>query len=883
MKRFPRLFATLTCILLIAGSIHPAARAAEGDLCFYGLFPPQLVDGVYPRHYRPNRTVDFKHMTLNIQVFMDEQRVEGVVHYLMTPLHDAVTTVRLDAVDMEILDVRSTAGVPFSWNYFDNQVYVTFEKPLPVNESELSIQYKAQPKDSMYFSEADHMPAVHPDQMYTLCEPFGASMWFPANDYPNDRMQTEMVATVPKQFVTLSNGLLIDSKEDGAWRTDHWKMEIPHASYLVSLVVGDFDVVHDEWRGKPVDYYVEAGRAEDAMPSLGKTPDMLEFFSEFLDYPYPYEKYAQSMVRYFLAGGMEHTSATTMFEYLTIDKEARVDTHYDWLIMHEMAHQWFGDLLTCEKWGQLWLNESFATYTEALWERHAEGEDSYELYMREKAETYIGESHSYTRAIDTNEFADPREMFDRHTYPKGGFVLYMLHQQLGEDLFRKSMHQYLVDNAPGLVDTDDYMEAIEKATGKPMDRFFEQWIYSPGHPKVKVSHEWLPDTKQVKLHIQQTQEMEKGRPAFAFPLEIEIPTPSGVVNETIQIGLKDETAFIDCPDTPGTIDVDPHGRVLMELDHNKSLDMNLYDLQHGSTGIVMIRAIEPLKNEREPRVVDALAACASSDANYRVRVEAAAALGVIQTPEAKAALLSLTGIENHDVRESVMRALGRFRDDADAIRALRTALDDKAIHVVAAAARALARADENGAASAVRPLLNRPSHRETIRTAAIGALVGLKDKSIFSTLVKYSKDPYHRDLRIPAIQNIGQLAYDTKSHEKEALDLLVDRLDSNDPRVRGAAIAGLKSLRNEDAIPYLQRYAEGGAAFGGSFDPQNLRKQASDAIASIRRDRESELAAKNAERLDKMELDRKKLQDRVDELEQTLKKLSKSANNTQNQ
>ncbi len=861
-------------VIVFCATFGFAANAETDFTCAHGLFPPKLVDGEYPRHYRQDRTVDFEHMRLDIKILMDEKAVQGNASFRFRPIHDNVTTMRFDAVDMEINSVTFD-GLESDWQYLDDQIFIEFPGPLPTNRTHsVSIGYKAWPEEGMYFSAPDSIPPKNPDQLYTLNEPFGAAMWFPNFDYPNDRIQTEMVVTVPKKFVTLSNGLLINSSERGGWRTDHWKQEVDHVTYLVSLVVGDFDIVRDEdWRGVPIEYYVEAGRADDAIPSLGKTPAMIEFYSEWLGVPYPYEKYAQSMVRYFNAGGMEHTTATTMFEWLTIDEEARLDVEYDDLITHELIHQWFGDWVTCEKWDHLWLNESFATYLECLWRRHESGHDYYLVKLWDDMNGYIGASRRYQRAIVTNQYPNPREMFDAHSYPKGGFVLSMLHRQIGEDLFRQTLKHYL-ETGPGLVDTDDLMEAVETVAGRPMDRFFEQWVYSPGHPKVKVAHEWLPDRKQVKIRVQQTQEMEEGRLAYAFPLDIEIVTDDGPFVKTLEITKKDESALIDCDSAPQSVVVDPQLVVLMELDHKKSTEMLLRDLKDGSTAIVKMRAADALKDHKTDRVVEALAEAAADESNFRrIRQDAASALGSIKTGLAREKLLKLVEIDEPHVRRTVVNALGGFYKNDDLADALiKVFKTDPSLRVTAAAANSLSRIKAEKAIPVLRSQLKRESYREYVRNAVINALVDFKDKKLYSTLRQYADDPYHRDLRVRAMSRLGTWANELKSHEADVLDFLVTQLQSTSPRIQQAAITGLQNLRDEGAISYLQEFADAGPKKGGRNE--NLREQARNAIKEIRKDQASDLSANNAERIDKVNDEQKSLEDRIKELEETVKHLS---------
>ncbi|MFB3787889.1 MAG: M1 family aminopeptidase [bacterium] len=840
-------------------------------------FPPKLKDGVYPRHYRPDRTVDFEHLRLELKIFMNEKRVEGTARYDFRPIHDQVKYIRFDAMRMDIASVTCPSQPSLKWTYSEDAVHVEFPAPLPLDATaSLAIAYSVKPPQSnpawmdtgMYFTDSKHVVAETPDQMFTLNEPFGGSCWFPCADYPNDRMTTEMMVTVPKEMVTLSNGLLVDSKEDGEWRTDHWKQKLPHAVYLVSLAAGRFGIVRDEWRGIPVEYYVEAGKEADARPSLGKTPAMIEFFSNYLDYPYPYEKYAQVAVRYFNAGGMEHTTATTLFQGAVLDEEGRLDNDVDGLVAHELFHQWYGDLVTCQSWNDLWLNESFATYSEPLWIRHEKGQDAFLESVLDMMEGYIGSSQGYTRPIVTNEYESPWEMFDSHSYPKGGSVLHMLRNQAGEDLFRKILNRFLVKHAPGLVSTADFMQVVEEVTGKPMDRFFEQWIYRPGHPKLKVEHQWIPERRQVKLVLTQTQEMKEGEAAFAFPLDIEIQTDGKTIRETIEISQKEETAFFDCPTPPLSVVIDPSLNVLMELEHEKPEDMLLRDLKNGSTIIVKIRAARALKDQKSDQVIEALSQAVRSESFLRLRTTCVESLAAIPGERVQNALIEFSGDAEPKLRAAAVSALGNYYKDEQVYPVLRKRFEtDRAIQVVAAAARALARVKCDNAYEILSPGLERDSYMDTIRLAVMDALVDLKESRVYPALDRYARDPYPREVQVSALQGLGKLAGETRQSEQETLDLLIPILKSESEALRRAAVEGLQSLGMKDAIPHLQWTEQNDV-------DKNLREAAKNAIAEIRKGLDNNQAAQNAGRIDELEKKNKDLEKRLEELESNLKRLT---------
>lgn len=843
------------------------------------LFPPQLKDGVFPHHYRPERTVDFEHLRLEIQVFMKEKRIEGTAHYRLRPIHDGVTQIRLDAYEMQIHSV-TVSDSTVEWRYSDNSLYLTFPEPLPCGQSiSMRIGYASNSPyiggkygAGMHFTDSRHVAPEQPDQVFTIVEPFGASVWFPCGDYPNDLLQTELVVTVPKPYVTLSNGLCIASTEDGGWRTDHWRQERPHATYLVSLAIGDFEIVRDEWRGIPVEYYVERGLGSDARPSLGKTPAMIEFFSEYLQTPYPYEKYAQVAVRYFTAGGMEHTTATTMHQWIVLDESARLDSDEESLIMHELAHQWFGDMVTCKNWAELWLNEGFATLSDALWDEHSKGPDAYLEAILNKMEGYIGDSRRYTRAIVTNVFEKADEMFDGHSYPKGAAVLHMLRQELGDAFFRKALHRYLDTHAPGLVDTDDLMESIEATTGRPMDRFFEQWVYRPGHPRLKVTHEWLPEKKQVKFTILQTQEMKEGEPAFAFPLDLEVCTQGQTYLQTIQVQRKEETAFVDCPEAPQSVRVDPCLKVLKELEHPKSQDMLLEDLRNGSTIIVRIQAARALAEHRKPEVEDALFQAIQSDPYLRVRTEALQTLAKERTDKTRDRIVQCLDDPDAKIRRAAVNALHGFYKDAVVIASLEKRIEaDPSTNVVADAIQALGQIQATACRELIRNQLQRESWKNRIRVEALDALVKLKHPSAFTDFVTYSHDPYPRDVRTTAIAGLGRLAAEMEKEPGEALEILLQYLQSQAVSIRQAAIEGLEALGNRGAVEPL-RWVE------TNDGEERVRYAAGRAIAAIYRDRESELAGKNAGQIDVLKDETIKLEDRVKELEEKLKSLLEKEN-----
>ncbi|MGC9326069.1 MAG: HEAT repeat domain-containing protein, partial [Candidatus Hinthialibacter sp.] len=499
---------------------------------------------------------------------------------------------------------------------------------------------------------------------------------------------------------------------------------------------------------------------------------------------------------------------------------------------------------------------------------YSQGEDAYLEAILGKMESYIQSSRAYTRAIVTNLFEDAGEMFDSHSYPKGACVLHMLRRQLGDELFRKSIHHYLKANAPGLVDTDDLMESVEKTTGLSMDQFFEQWVFRAGHPRLQVKHEWLADQKQVKLSLKQTQETREGEPLFVFPLNIEICMGDETIEKTMQISQKEESVFIDCPHAPRSINIDPKISVLMELDHDKSEDMLLYDLEKGSTIIVKIRAIRALADKRSEKIRNALLQAARSDSNLRVRQEALSVLGKDRSPKGLDAHLSMLNDDNPKIRRKVIQSMDGFYKEKKAIDALiDRCRHDSSNNVRADAAEMLAKLKAEKLYPVLKKNLNEKSWQNRLSISAMNALTDLHEKSVYPDLVELSQDPHHRDVRTAAIRCLGRLAEKHESLQKDTLDRLLTYLKSPAESIRRAAVSGLQSLKNEDAVSQL-RWIE-------QNDPEeSIRDLARRAIAEIRRGKQNELAGENAGRIDQLEDQNKKLEDQLKKLEEKINAIS---------
>jgi aminopeptidase N len=393
--------------------------------------------GTRPR-FAPDRVVDVEHISLVLDVDPNKRTVSGTATLRAMVIAPTTKVVELDAVELTIDKVTAGGkGVPF--RHDGRRLRVELASALATGaELTLVIDYKGAPRRGLYFVGPDEGYPDKPLQVWTQGQDEDSRYWFPCFDAPSEKATSEVKVTVPASMFALSNGTLVSDKTSGGKRTLHWRLEVPHSCYLITLAVGDFGTVETKWHDLPVVYHVARGREEAAERTLARTPQMLELFSQKFGVPYPYPRYAQVFVADFIFGGMENTSATTLTDTVLMDERATIDYDIDSLVAHELAHQWFGDLVTCRDWGEGWLNEGFATYAEYIWREHHEGRDAADLELEEWADQYFGEDAGrYRRTIATKLYDEPIDIFDHHLYEKGGRVLHMLRNVLGDELFYK--------------------------------------------------------------------------------------------------------------------------------------------------------------------------------------------------------------------------------------------------------------------------------------------------------------------------------------------------------------------------------------------------------------------------------------------------------------
>ncbi len=764
-----------------------------------------------------------QHIRLELRLDVEDRRIDGVCRTTVAPIVADVQTLELDAVEMDIHAVSlAPSGTPLEFAYDGKRLRIDLgqgEKKTRRPEGKpfvVEVKYSCHPRRGLYFIGPDAAYPDRPLQVWTQGQDEDSRHWFPCFDAPNEKATSEVIATVPGTWFALSNGDLVSSKngaKGSGEKTYHWKFDIPHSCYLITLAAGELVELRDKWGDVDVLYYVSPGREADAKRALGKTPQMLKLFSEKFGLAYPYSKYAQVCVADFIFGGMENTTATTLTDSVLFDARAAIDHEMESLVAHELAHQWFGDLLTCRDWGQGWLNEGFATYSEYVWREHAEGRDAAALELVDWADQYFSEdSRRYRRPIATNVYDEPIDVFDHHLYEKGGLVLHMLRRVLGEAAFWKSIGHYVRKHRQGSVETRDLSRAIEETTGRNLDWFFEQWINKAGHPELKVEYSWDSHTKLAKVTVKQTQKVEGETPLFRLPVELRFRV-SGK-DKTFPVEIDDSFQIFTFPleAEPTQAIFDPGKHTLARVSTEKSRKLWQEELRSAEEAIDRIAATRALSKHATVEVVGALHTSLTGDAFWGVRCAAAEALAVIRTQHARDALATALGKEKHPkVRRAIARALGSFRDDAAAAAALTPIVTggDKSYFVEAEACLALGRTRTAGAPAALRIALGRDSHLDVVRQYAYRGLAEARDESAVPLLLEGATYGRVSQGRRAAVMALAELVLGrTDRDARQVREKIEELLEDKDFRVQTTAIEALAAIGDAHAIPALRRAVE---------------------------------------------------------------------------
>lgn len=748
-----------------------------------------------------DRPIDIQHIRLDLNVDLPKRTVMGMATLQVRALRP-LGGVALDAVDFEVKEVRVGAagkdGTTARFSHDGKRLAIDLPAPWKEGQVEtLKIAYRVRdPQAGLHFFGPTPAEPEVPWTVWSQGEPTTNRHWIPCLDQPNQRQSTELVVTVAEGYEALSNGKLAERRDNpDKTATFHWKQEKSHPSYLVTLVVGQFDVIQEDWNRLPVLYYVPKGRKPDVARTFGRTRAMLDFFTKRFGIDYPWEKYAQVVVEQFTSGGMENTSATTLTERTLHDERAFLDSSPDGLIAHELAHQWWGDMLTCRDWAHLWLNEGFATFAEVIWAEHNQGADegAY-LNLTKKRLALAGGKE---RPVVDRRYPSPGSMFDARSYPKGSWVLHMLRKQLGDEAFWKALRRYGVEHRYQTVDTTDFRKTLERETGRDLERFFHDWTERPGHPVLECAVEYLSESKQAKLSVKQTQAGD----AFHVPLHVAFhgggKTPPVPLDQTLT--EKEATFFVTLPDRPSRIEVDPEQAVLADIKETKSRDLWLAQLRQSASVASRARAAEHFGQSKADVDREALAKALADEKFWGVQVEIAHALGKSGGDASREALVGGLKQTHPKVRRACAEQLGKFRRDAKTAAALKGVLKqgDASYFVEAAAVTAYAKLRQPDTSAVVLPYLAKPSYNEVLRSAVLEGLGHAGDLGAVDTLIAWSKRGKPRGPRVAALHALVRLAQTGNPTDKQRQTIvaaITGCLEGETPPIRRAAVTAIRDL-----------------------------------------------------------------------------------------
>lgn len=783
------------------------------------------------RNYPPDREVDFEHMKLELDIpEMNEPRMDVTQTLTLSPIAEDLSVLELDAMQFHIRSAQFIGPARIrrdtSFSHDGEDLAIRFEPPIRRGERAMvQIQYTVEdPADGLFWTtESDAWPE-RPPQIHTQGQPETNQYWFPCHDFPNERLSTEIIATVPEDFVVSSNGRQVEQPVTTNGRTTfHWLQEQPHPNYLVSLIIGQFDVqdIAPADFDFPMPVYVPRGEADKIDRTYGNTPAMVRVFEERFDEPYPYNQYAQLVVWNFGAGGMENTSATTMFDTAVLDAKSMLDDDLDGLIAHELGHQWFGDLITCKSWEHIWLNEGWATYTEALWFEQRDGMErgyQWDMYknLRRVADRdqLAAGSTGFVPAMVSPVYEHPWQVFRRQSnpYPKGASVLHMLRMKLGEDIFFRGVAEYVDRFRNDVVETDDFRKVMEDVSGRSLQRFFTQWCERPGSPWVEVTAKWDEKDQELSIKVEQLQRIDAEHPAFVFDLPIVIepdkndPAWAGESPRELNLEISTNTReqVVSLPGEPGAVIVDPLMTVLMKYDADLKTDWLIAQLGTDRSLTARLDAARLLSTHQNSRAIAALAEKVNeATSHYSVRAMAAESLGKLRA-ESELVSLAANGIDEAKVRVAVIEALGEV-GGSNAENLLKVFADDESESYACRAAALhglgkIAESDDGEAFDILVRALGHESQHDRVRSGALRGLAALDTPGGIDQAAEFTQHGYLSRLRPVAIEALADLAH----HDPDfAFDTLVPLLYDNEDRTRRAAGMALVTIEDERGIEVL--------------------------------------------------------------------------------
>lgn len=730
MKNLPLL---LLLALLASGACrnktNPTPQLASGKA--FVMLPDSVIKAFAERpvppwapkkfSFRPSaeRRWNLGHTCLRVSFNWETETMPAQAELQMAPYFYPQDSLILDGKGFDIDSVHVLCGreeLTGGYSYDGRKIRIGLRRMVNRNETiRVNIAYTAQPNSvpaggsaaitsdkGLYFINPRGKETGKMPQIWTQGETEAASVWFPTFDSPNTKTTQEIFLTVDNRYTTLSNGKLVSSKKnrDGT-RTDHWKQDLPHAPYLFMMGVGEFRVVKDTWTRADgtrmeVNYYVEPPYEKDARAIFGKTPEMIRFFSEKLGVEYPWDKYSQIVVRDFVSGAMENTGAVVFGDFVYKSRRELTDANDESTIAHELFHHWFGDLVTCESWANLPLNESFANYSQFLWDEYKYGTDEAEWNAEKEKQQYLYESSRKREPMIRYYHNQPDDMFDGHSYAKGGRLLHMLRKETGDAAFFESLKLYLTRHAYGSAEIHDLRQAFETITGKDLMPFFEQWFMKAGHPELRIGV--IPDenNRGILIRVRQAQDTVYS-PLYRLSVPVEVWSRTGCKTRILDIRSASDTFFIPLDAPAEAVIWDAGASVLAETEIYMKPELWAAQFRLAGRAIHRYQALNWLRqNEPDNRLTLEVMDRGLTDSFWAIRQ---GCLEVLEDKDedlktARLEILKKMALQDASpaVRTAALKVLGPMTFDGKK-ELMARALDDSSLNVSAMAFRIYLRED----------------------------------------------------------------------------------------------------------------------------------------------------------------------------------------------
>ncbi len=759
-------------------------------------------DDKAPSHRTRDREIDVHHIKIDVSVNLVSGSVYGNVVHTFSPLSSSLKSFYLDADDMTIRRVRMNDN-DIKFDHSGGKLYITMDNAIGWKDTvNVRVDYTSFPTLGTFFIRPDEVYPDKPWQAWTQGEETDNHHWVPIYDYPNDRSTFETILTVDRRFKAVSNGELVSVVEnsDGT-HTWHWRENFPMVAYLISYVVGEYVKVEDSYKNIPVNYWVYEENQNETMRSFGLTTDMMKYFGKMIGIEYPFEKYDQIIVDDFMFGGMENITLTHNTDRTMYDQFAAPDVSSDELVAHELAHQWFGDMITTRNWANIWLNEGFATFLSRKYRENKFGHDEGEYDRLGEMRSYFYANKRWARPTVYHHYYVPMDLFDGHVYAKGSLILNMMQDHLGDAAFWRSVQHYAKVNQYKNVETQDLKKAIEEISGQNLDWFFKQWVYEPGYPEYDVKWSYNQRHRTVQLKIKQTQDTTKTG-LFKMPIEVRVDEHL----HTVWVDKKEVVYELPVDMRPELVIFNSGLRIPCELTFNKPVNEWILQLEKGPHVLDRIAAIDVLKNKKGRRSVElALLKAASADPFWGVRREAIQGLSKLKPKQYAKELMEISEGQDNRVRRAIWSALKNYKGDKEVSAFLQDVIStDQKYYSISDAFRALVTVDTSAARKRVEALLDTDSHNDVIRRSAIsyfGSVVNNNNYERLKELVEYGGTTW--DARPEAVNQLGKYA----KKRPETLELFVDLLLDKSRDVRTNSVRALGKYGNKKHFGPLDELA----------------------------------------------------------------------------